>query len=131
MFSYFPSGVSNQRAADGNGYFLPVNWQTYTGNGSFSVQADCVPSSCNNLTAAVIRSRRCVVGRPAGRRAGVYHNSDHVEIILEKDLRRQLSMQGKIITISRQCGSGGHSIGSELAQRLDVPFYDREIGVSI
>ena len=36
-------------------------------------------------------------------------------------------MQGKIITISRQCGSGGHSIGSELAQRLDVPFYDREI----
>ena len=40
MFSYFPSGVSNQRAADGNGYFLPVNWQTYTGNGSFSVQAE-------------------------------------------------------------------------------------------
>ncbi len=36
-------------------------------------------------------------------------------------------MQGKIITISRQCGSGGHSIGSELAKRLDVPFYDREI----
>lgn len=29
-------------------------------------------------------------------------------------------MQGKIITISRQCGSGGHSIGSELAKRLDV-----------
>ena len=37
-------------------------------------------------------------------------------------------MQGKIITISRQCGSGGHSIGNELAKRLDVPFYDREIG---
>ena len=36
-------------------------------------------------------------------------------------------MQGKIITISRQCGSGGHSIGSELAKRLDVPFYDKEI----
>ncbi len=33
-------------------------------------------------------------------------------------------MQGKIITISRQCGSGGHSIGNELAKRLDVPFYD-------
>ena len=86
MFPYFPSGVSNQRAADGNGYFLPVNWQTYTGNGSFSVQADCVPSSCNNLTADVIRSRRCVVGRPAGRRAGIYNDSDYVEIILEKNL---------------------------------------------
>jgi cytidylate kinase len=36
-------------------------------------------------------------------------------------------MQEKIITISRQCGSGGHSIGSELANRLDVPFYDKEI----
>lgn len=36
-------------------------------------------------------------------------------------------MQGKIVTISRQCGSGGHSIGSELAKRLDVPFYDKEI----
>jgi len=36
-------------------------------------------------------------------------------------------MQGKIITISRQCGSGGHSIGNELAKRLDVPFYDKEI----
>ena len=36
-------------------------------------------------------------------------------------------MQEKIITISRQCGSGGHSIGSELAKRLDVPFYDKEI----
>ncbi len=24
-------------------------------------------------------------------------------------------MEGRIITISRQCGSGGHSIGNELA----------------
>ena len=36
-------------------------------------------------------------------------------------------MKGKVITVSRQCGSGGHSIGSELAKRLDVPFYDKEI----
>ncbi len=36
-------------------------------------------------------------------------------------------MQGRIITISRQCGSGGHTIGSKLAQKLDVPFYDKEI----
>ncbi len=36
-------------------------------------------------------------------------------------------MQGRVITISRQCGSGGRSIGSELAKRLDVPFYDKEI----
>ncbi len=36
-------------------------------------------------------------------------------------------MQRKIITISRQCGSGGHSIGNELAKRLDVSFYNKEI----
>lgn len=36
-------------------------------------------------------------------------------------------MQKRIITISRQCGSGGHSIGSELAKRLDIAFYDKEI----
>ena len=36
-------------------------------------------------------------------------------------------MQGRVITISRQCGSGGHSIGCELAKRLDVLFYDKEI----
>ena len=36
-------------------------------------------------------------------------------------------MQERIITISRQCGSGGHSIGNELAKRLDVSFYDKEI----
>ena len=34
-------------------------------------------------------------------------------------------MQKTIIAISRQCGSGGHTIGPELAQRLGVPFYDK------
>lgn len=33
----------------------------------------------------------------------------------------------KIITISREFGSGGHDIGMEVAKRLDIPFYDREI----
>lgn len=32
-----------------------------------------------------------------------------------------------IITISRQCGSGGHTIGKLTAERLGVPFYDKEI----
>lgn len=32
-----------------------------------------------------------------------------------------------IITISRQCGSGGHSIGEELSKKLGIPLYDREI----
>lgn len=34
-------------------------------------------------------------------------------------------MQKTIIAISRQCGSGGHTIGEELAQKLGVPFYDK------
>jgi len=34
---------------------------------------------------------------------------------------------GTIITIGRQCGSGGREIGQKLAQKLGVPFYDREL----
>lgn len=33
----------------------------------------------------------------------------------------------KIITISRQYGSGGREIGEKLAKELGVPFYDNEI----
>ena len=33
----------------------------------------------------------------------------------------------KIITISRQFGSGGREIGAKLAKRLGVPFYDNEL----
>lgn len=33
----------------------------------------------------------------------------------------------KIITITRQYGSGGHDIGSLLANKLDIPFYDKEL----
>lgn len=32
-----------------------------------------------------------------------------------------------VITISREFGSGGHSIGEEVAKRLKIPFYDGEI----
>lgn len=33
----------------------------------------------------------------------------------------------KIITIGRQCGSGGHTIGKMVAESLGIPFYDKEI----
>lgn len=33
----------------------------------------------------------------------------------------------KVITISRQYGSGGREIGKKLADRMGVPFYDKEI----
>ena len=36
-------------------------------------------------------------------------------------------MNYKIITISRQFGSGGRTIGKELAERLGVPCYDQEL----
>lgn len=36
-------------------------------------------------------------------------------------------MKQNIITISRQCGSGGHTIGKMLAERLGYEFYDKEI----
>lgn len=36
-------------------------------------------------------------------------------------------MQNKIITISRECGSGGHMIGQKLSEKLGIPMYDKEI----
>lgn len=36
-------------------------------------------------------------------------------------------MKKQIITISRQCGSGGHTIGEAVAKRLDIPFYDKKL----
>lgn len=36
-------------------------------------------------------------------------------------------MEKKIITISREFGSGGRSIGREVANRLGIPFYDKEL----
>lgn len=32
-----------------------------------------------------------------------------------------------IITIGRQCGSGGHEIGIALSERLNIPYYDKEL----
>ena len=36
-------------------------------------------------------------------------------------------MEKKIITISREFGSGGRSIGREVAAKLGIPFYDKEL----
>ncbi len=36
-------------------------------------------------------------------------------------------MAKQIITISREFGSGGRSIGREVANRLGIPFYDKEL----
>lgn len=36
-------------------------------------------------------------------------------------------MKNRIITISREYGSGGREIGQKVADRLQIPFYDKEI----
>ncbi len=36
-------------------------------------------------------------------------------------------MANRIITVGRECGSGGHTIGKLVAQRLGIAFYDKEI----
>ena len=36
-------------------------------------------------------------------------------------------MEKKIITISREFGSGGRSIGRAVAEKLGIPFYDKEL----
>ena len=36
-------------------------------------------------------------------------------------------MKKNIITISRQFGSGGHTVGKIVAEKLGIPFYDKEL----
>lgn len=36
-------------------------------------------------------------------------------------------MKYKVITISREFGSGGHSIGESVAKSLNIPFYDQNL----
>lgn len=36
-------------------------------------------------------------------------------------------MKHRIISISRQFGSGGHAISEALAKALSLPLYDREL----
>ena len=36
-------------------------------------------------------------------------------------------MKKNIITVSRQFGSGGRTIGRTVAQRLGIPCYDKEL----
>ncbi len=40
-------------------------------------------------------------------------------------------MKKRIITISRQFGSGGHSIAKGTAERLGIPFYDSELIIEV
>ena len=65
MLPDLPSGVPDQRSADGNGRFLPVHRQAHPGSGTFPVQANRVPASRDDPAAAGIRSGRRVVGRYA------------------------------------------------------------------
>lgn len=36
-------------------------------------------------------------------------------------------MKNRIITISREFGSGGRTIGKKVAENLGIPCYDREL----
>ena len=36
-------------------------------------------------------------------------------------------MRKNIITISREFGSGGRTIGKEVAKRLNIPYYDKKL----
>ena len=38
-----------------------------------------------------------------------------------------MSKTNTIITIGREFGSGGHEIGERLSEKLEIPFYDKEM----
>ncbi len=45
----------------------------------------------------------------------------------EKDIKIEKSKPGLIITISREHGAGGREIAFELAKKLNIPCYDKEL----
>ena len=38
-----------------------------------------------------------------------------------------IDMGNRVICLSRQFGSGGHDIGKLLAEKLDIPFFDKNL----
>ena len=49
-------------------------------------------------------------------------------VLLEENFwKRGKAMKKCIITIGRQCGSGGHTIGKTVAERLGIPLYDKKL----
>lgn len=49
-------------------------------------------------------------------------NEDIPDVVVSTNMNRNI-----VVTISREYGSGGHFVGKLLAERLNVPFYDKEI----
>lgn len=48
-------------------------------------------------------------------------------MLVSKDSKGGITMEKKIITISREFGSGGRTIGRLVAEKLGIPFYDKEL----
>ena len=44
-----------------------------------------------------------------------------------KTAREGGTVMERVITISREYGSGGHELGVKLADKLGIPFYDKEL----
>ena len=47
----------------------------------------------------------------------------------EEEVAIKKSTQGVIITIAREHGAGGREIGQKLAEKLGIPYYDKEIAM--
>lgn len=45
---------------------------------------------------------------------------------MSKNENENKKIEHKMLTISREYGSGGRVIGSEVAKELDIPFFDKE-----
>lgn len=52
---------------------------------------------------------------------------DDLPETVSADVVQDATKKNLIITISREYGSGGHEIGQKLAQKLGLPFYDRNL----
>ena len=50
-------------------------------------------------------------------------------VVDEKEVAIKKSTQGVIITIAREHGAGGREIGQKLAEKLSIPYYDKEVAM--
>lgn len=53
--------------------------------------------------------------------------TDTVQQTLEQPVSESIASDGKVIVIGRSFGSGGRTIGKAVADKLGIPYYDKEI----
>lgn len=82
--------------------------------------------NANKLSLANVNLSKVVKDKEDRQSLSLQENVESKKSKKSKKKNKQTS-SNIIVTISREHGAGGREIGKKLAERLDVPFYDKEV----